>query len=102
MVSTVGAALKWVIPSVRSSRQISAGSTERRQTWVPPAAVTAQVKHHPLQWNIGSVHRYLVPGPRRAWYAIAVALQVRTPVVVHHALGPPGRPAGVVDFPVGE
>ena len=73
MVSTVGAALKWVIPSVRSSRQISAGSTARRQTWVPPAAVTAQVKHQPLQWNIGSVHRYLVPGPRRAWYAIAVA-----------------------------
>ena len=24
-------------------------------------------------------------------------LQVRAPVVVHHALGPPGRPAGVVD-----
>ena len=66
MVSTVGAALKWVIPSVRSSRQISAGSMARRQTWVPPAAVTAQVKHQPLQWNIGSVHRYLVPGPRRA------------------------------------
>ena len=73
MVSTVGAALKWVIPSVRSSRQISAGSTARRQTWVPPAAVTAQVKHQPLQWNIGSVHRYLAPGPRRAWYAIAAA-----------------------------
>ena len=73
MVSTVGAALKWVIPSVCSSRQISAGSTARRQTWVPPAAVTAQVKHQPLQWNIGSVHRYLVPGPRRAWYAMDVA-----------------------------
>ena len=66
MVSTVGAALKWVIPSARSSRQISAVSTARRQTWVPPAAVTAQVKHQPLQWNIGSVHRYLAPGPRRA------------------------------------
>ena len=73
MVSTVGAALKWVIPSVRSRRQISAVSMARRQTWVPPAAVTAQVKHQPLQWNIGSVHRYLVPGPRRAWYAMAVA-----------------------------
>ena len=73
MVSTVGAALKWVIPSSRSSRQISAVSSVRRHTWVPPAAVTAQVKHQPLQWNIGSVHRYLAPGPRRAWYPIAVA-----------------------------
>ena len=26
---------------------------------MPPAAVTAQVKHQPLQWNIGSVHRYV-------------------------------------------
>ena len=67
MVSTVGAALKWVIPSSRSSRQISAVSMARRHTWVPPAAVTAQVKHQPLQWNIGSVHRYRAPGPRRAW-----------------------------------
>ena len=56
-MSTVGAALKWVIPSARSSRQVSAVSTVRRHTWVPPAAVTAQVKHQPLQWNIGSVQR---------------------------------------------
>ena len=34
-----------------------AGSTLRRQTWRPATAVTAQVKHQPLQWNIGSVHR---------------------------------------------
>ena len=25
------------------------------QTWVPPAAVTAQVRVQPLQWNIGRV-----------------------------------------------
>jgi len=24
----------------------------------PPGAVTAHGKHQPLQWNIGSVHRY--------------------------------------------
>ena len=31
--------------------------TARRHTWRPPMAVTAQAVHHPLQWNIGSVHR---------------------------------------------
>src|SRR6185437_6439921 len=71
--SRVGAAFRWVIASPSIAAQMSAGSVVRRQTWVPPAAVTAQVKHQPLQWNIGSVHRYLVPGPRRAWYAMAVA-----------------------------
>src|SRR5205814_10520566 len=42
------------------SSQILEGSTLRRQTWVPATAVTPQVKHQPLQWNIGSVQRYLV------------------------------------------
>ena len=41
----------------RSARKIAAGSTRRRQTCVPATAVTAQVKHQPLQWNIGSVQR---------------------------------------------
>ncbi len=40
------------------------GSTDGRHTCVPPAAVTAQVKHQPLQWNIGSVHRCTVEGER--------------------------------------
>jgi hypothetical protein len=35
-----------------------------RQTWVAPAAVTAHGKHHPLQWNIGSVHRCTAEGDR--------------------------------------
>ena len=39
-------------------REDRAGSTARRQTCVPPIAVTDQGKHQPLQWNIGSVHRY--------------------------------------------
>ena len=34
------------------------GSTRRRHTCVAPSAVTPHVKHQPLQWNIGSVHRY--------------------------------------------
>ncbi len=33
------------------------GSTRRRHTCVPESAVTPHVKHQPLQWNIGSVHR---------------------------------------------
>ena len=45
-----------VIPC-RSSCQTRAGSTLRRQTCVPPAAVTAHGNVQPLQWNIGSVHR---------------------------------------------
>ena len=57
---TVGAPLKWVTPSLPSSAQMRAGSTLRRQTCRPPTAVTAQVKHQPLQWNMGSVQRYTV------------------------------------------
>src|SRR4029453_6785358 len=34
------------------------GSPFRRQTGVPATAVTAHVKHQPLQWNMGSVQRY--------------------------------------------
>jgi hypothetical protein len=56
-ISTVGAALRWVTPSVAIRRQISAGSTARRHTLVPPIADSPQVVHQPLQWNIGSVHR---------------------------------------------
>src|SRR5919206_2916581 len=63
MVSTVGAALKWVMPSLRSRLQIRDGSTRGRQTCVAPAADTAQGKHHPSQWNIGNVHRYRLDGP---------------------------------------
>src|SRR5205807_3130770 len=60
---TVGAPLKWVTPSLSSRAQMWAGSTLRRQTWRPATAVTAQVKHQPLQWNIGSVHRYTESKP---------------------------------------
>src|SRR3954447_23837090 len=73
IVSTVGAALKWVMPSSRSSRQIVAGSTRGRQTWGEPAAVTAHGKHQPSQWNIGSVQRYELVGVRPVCIAIAIA-----------------------------
>jgi hypothetical protein len=70
-ISTVGAALKWVIPRAPIAAQTRAGSTFRRQTWVPPAAVTAQVKHQPLQWNIGSVQRKVLSASRPLWTTIA-------------------------------
>ena len=54
---TVGAPFRWVTPTSWISRQISAGSTRRRQTCAPPTAVTPHVQHQPLQWNIGSVQR---------------------------------------------
>jgi hypothetical protein len=57
MTSTVGAPHRCVIPSFSISRQTRGGSTFGRQTCVAPAAVTAQVKHQPLQWNIGRVQR---------------------------------------------
>ena|SRR5436190_7187075 len=66
MVMTVGAAHAWVIPSVWSARQTTAGSTAGRHTWRAPVAVTAHVYAQPLQWNIGSVHRYVLRAPRPA------------------------------------
>src|SRR5256885_9409599 len=33
-------------------------STLRRHTCVPASIATVHGKHQPLQWNIGSVHRY--------------------------------------------
>ena len=55
---TTGAPHRCVTPSESSSPRIAAASTRRRQTCVPASAVTVQGKHQPLQWNIGSVHRY--------------------------------------------
>ena len=43
MLSTIGAPHRWVTPACSISGKITAGSTLRRQTWVPPTAVTAQV-----------------------------------------------------------
>jgi len=58
MVSTVGAPHMWVTPCSTMSSKICFGSTARRQTCVPPIAVTDHGKHQPLQWNMGRVHRY--------------------------------------------
>ena len=57
MVKTVGAAHMLVTPCLSMSLKIWEASTRRRHRWVAPTAVTPQVWHQPLQWNIGRVHR---------------------------------------------
>ena len=58
IVSTVGAAQKWVTPDSRMCRQIALGSSLSAGTGARRrSAVTAHGKHQPLQWNIGSVQR---------------------------------------------
>ena len=57
LLTTVGAALRWVTPCSRICCQIGSPRTSRRHTCVPPMAVMAHGVHQPLQWNIGSVHR---------------------------------------------
>ena len=57
MVSTTGAPHSVVTLWRATASNTAAGSIRRRQTWRPATAVTAQVKHQPLQWNMGSVHR---------------------------------------------
>ena len=58
IASTVGAPHMCVTPCSTIIGKMSAGSTARRQTCVPPIAVTDHGKHQPLQWNSGNVHRY--------------------------------------------
>ena len=41
-----------------SHRRSPSASTLRRHTFVPAFAAIVHAKHQPLQWNIGSVHRY--------------------------------------------
>src|SRR5437016_10708056 len=75
MIRTVGAALKWVTASCSSHRQTSAGSTRGRQMLRAPAAATAQVWLHPLQWNIGSVQRTQESAVR--WFSATMARAFR-------------------------
>lgn len=43
MLRTIGAAQKNVIPLFSNKSRITGGSTLRKQTWVAPAAVMAQI-----------------------------------------------------------
>src|SRR5258705_5997961 len=55
---TIGAPHRCVTLWVAIASKIGAARTWRRHTCVPPTKDSVQGKHHPLQWNIGSVHRY--------------------------------------------
>src|SRR5574343_1302848 len=56
--NTMGAPQWWVTLWARMASKMAFGSTRRRQTLTPARAATVQGKHQPLQWNMGSVHRY--------------------------------------------
>src|SRR5262245_4423483 len=58
IASTVGAPHMCVTLCSTIIGKITAGSTVRRHTCVPPIATTDQPKHQPLQWKSGSVHRH--------------------------------------------
>jgi hypothetical protein len=72
---TVGAPQKFVTPSASIRSQISSGSTFRIVTWQPATAVTAHVKHQPLQWNIGCSQRKTESCDRPATSASLSALR---------------------------
>src|SRR5215203_4356674 len=77
------------MPSVSKKSHIAAGSTLRRHTWRAPIAVTAQGKHQPLQWNIGTTHSCTDSGRRLACSASTSAFRY-TPRWVY--MTPLGRP----------
>jgi len=58
MLYTIGAPHRCVTVCSRISSKTWAGSTFRRHTLVPAFSASVHGKHQPLQWNIGSVHRY--------------------------------------------
>ena len=84
---TVGAPQKCVTRSASKSSQIRAGSTLRRHTWVAATAVTAHGKHQPLQWNIGSVQRYVESALQAAFQRDPEPHQIAAPVRDDRALG---------------
>jgi hypothetical protein len=73
-ISTVGAAHSEPTFSFLISAKMVAGSTLRRQMWVPAAAVTVQVYVQPLAWNMGRVHRYRSPTAVGRWSSVPIVL----------------------------
>src|SRR5690349_17179287 len=55
---TIGAPHRCVTLWFAIASYIAPARTARRQTCVPATTEIDQGKHQPLQWNIGSVHRY--------------------------------------------
>src|SRR5918997_6946094 len=55
---TMGAPHRCVTPWSAMASYMGFARTARRQTWVPATIDKDHGKHQPLQWNMGSVHRY--------------------------------------------
>src|SRR5262245_6941633 len=55
---TIGAPHRCVTPRSARASYIALARTWRRQTCVPATTEMDQGKHQPLQWNMGSVHKY--------------------------------------------
>ena len=66
-----------------------AGSSARSITCAPPAPVTAQGKHQPLQWKSGSVHRN-TEARSSLWTSISASALSSAPRCVY--MTPFGRP----------
>src|SRR6516165_7309690 len=54
---TIGAPHRCVTLCATMASYIAGARTARKQIWVPATTDRVQVKHQPLQWNIGSVQR---------------------------------------------
>src|SRR5262249_31081957 len=55
---TIGAPQRCVTLCVAMASYMAGARTARRHTCVPATTESDHGKHQPLQWNIGSVHRY--------------------------------------------
>src|SRR5215813_12862345 len=55
---TIGAPHRCVTLCAAIASYIAGARTARRHTCVPATTEIDHGKHQPLQWNIGSVHRY--------------------------------------------
>ena len=80
-ISTAGAAQSASPAPVRSDPTLPADRPASAPC-APPAAVTPHVRHHPLQWNMGSVHKYTLRSQsqlKRHPSAFRYASPMRTP-----------------------
>ena len=75
MFSTVGAPPMCVTPCRAMLSKMTPAVKWRRHTLVPPCMATPHGRFQPLQWNMGTVHRYV--GMAVMSYASTVAMVLR-------------------------
>src|SRR5205085_7761126 len=71
---TIGAPHRWVTLWSAMASYIAGARTQRRQTCVPATTDSDHGKHQPLQWNMGSVHRYT------GWRGMFAAITLPYPI----------------------